>query len=53
MISPCPSPSPAWPPGQRAENAAGEDREARGEICESGAFQQDPHGGGMSRMMSI
>ena len=37
-------------PGQRAENAAGEDREARGEICESGALQQDPHGG-VSRMM--
>ena len=32
-------------PGQRAENAAGEDREARGEICKGGALQQDPHGG--------
>ena len=52
MISPCPSPSPS-PPGQRAENAAGEDREARGEICESGALQQDPHGGGMSGMEDV
>ena len=42
MISPCLWFSIA---GQRAENAAGEDREARGEICESGALQQDPHGG--------